>query len=104
MKFTLTEPAATNVAWQERLNHQQTGLAEVETNAAPPKVYKVQRMTRLAWMYDMRGHRFFFFWRFFKSIKQMLQTITRKFDIKPVKPAENLTQAFSPTPCINSAR
>ena len=92
----MTETIATvNVTWQEKGKPQQA-VWQSEANAAPPKNIVVADDTtsaKDAYKLICEGTAFLYKGDF-QNAKQMLQAITRKFDIKPIKPAENLTQAF----------
>ena len=94
--LTLTETIATaNVTWQEKGKPQQA-VWQSEANAAPPKNIVVADDTtsaKDAYKLICEGTAFLYKGDF-QNAKQMLQAITRKFDIKPIQPAENLTQAF----------
>jgi methylase of polypeptide subunit release factors len=83
------------VTWQEK-NKVQTAVWQSEAGNAPPKSIVVADDTtsaRDAYKLVCEGTAFLYKGDF-QNAKQMLQAITRKFDIKPIKPAENLTQAF----------
>lgn len=92
----MTETNATvNVTWQEKGKPQQA-VWQSEANAAPPKSIQIADDTtsaKDAYKLICEGTAFLYKGDF-QNAKQMLQAITRKFDIKPIKPAENLTQAF----------
>ncbi|MES2546604.1 MAG: class I SAM-dependent methyltransferase, partial [Pseudomonadota bacterium] len=83
------------VSWQEKGKPQQA-VWQSEANAAPPKSIQIADDTtsvKDAYKLICEGTAFLYKGDF-QNAKQMLQAITRKFDIKPIKPAENLTQAF----------
>ncbi len=87
--------AAVTVSWQEKGKPQQA-VWQSEANAAPPKSIQIADDTtsaKDAYKLICEGTAFLYKGDF-QNAKQMLQAITRKFDIKPIKPAENLTQAF----------
>ena len=87
--------ATTNVTWQEKGKPQQA-VWQSEANAAPPKSIQIAddaTSAKDAYKLICEGTAFLYKGDF-QNAKQMLQAITRKFDIKPIKPAENLTQAF----------
>ena len=89
------DTAAITVTWQEK-NKPQIAVWQSEAMAAPPKNIVVADDTtsaRDAYKLVCEGTAFLYKGDF-QNAKQMLQAITRKFDIKPIKPAENLTQAF----------
>ncbi|OQW70729.1 MAG: methylase [Proteobacteria bacterium ST_bin12] len=92
----MTETTAkVNVTWQEKGKPQQA-VWQSEANAAPPKSIQIADDTtsaKDAYKLICEGTAFLYKGDF-QNAKQMLQAITRKFDIKPIKPAENLTQAF----------
>ncbi|PPD56231.1 MAG: methyltransferase [Methylotenera sp.] len=92
----MTETTATvNVTWQEKGKPQQA-VWQSEANAVPPKSIQIADDTtsaKDAYKLICEGTAFLYKGDF-QNAKQMLQAITRKFDIKPIKPAENLTQAF----------
>ncbi|PPD11983.1 MAG: methyltransferase [Methylotenera sp.] len=92
----MTETNATvNVTWQEKGKPQQA-VWQSEASAAPPKSIQIADDTtsaKDAYKLICEGTAFLYKGDF-QNAKQMLQAITRKFDIKPIKPAENLTQAF----------
>ncbi len=92
----MTETTATvTVSWQEKGKPQQA-VWQSEANAAPPKSIQIADDTtsvKDAYKLICEGTAFLYKGDF-QNAKQMLQAITRKFDIKPIKPAENLTQAF----------
>ena len=92
----MTETNATvNVTWQEKGKPQQA-VWQSEANAAPPKSIQIAddaTSAKDAYKLICEGTAFLYKGDF-QNAKQMLQAITRKFDIKPIKPAENLTQAF----------
>lgn len=92
----MTETNATvNVTWQEKGKPQQA-VWQSEANTAPPKNIQIADDTtsaKDAYKLICEGTAFLYKGDF-QNAKQMLQAITRKFDIKPIKPAENLTQAF----------
>jgi len=83
------------VNWQEKGKPQQA-VWQSEANTAPPKNIQIADDTtsaKDAYKLICEGTAFLYKGDF-QNAKQMLQAITRKFDIKPIKPAENLTQAF----------
>ena len=87
--------ATTNVTWQEKGKPQQA-VWQSEANAPPPKSIQIAddaTSAKDAYKLICEGTAFLYKGDF-QNAKQMLQAITRKFDIKPIKPAENLTQAF----------
>lgn len=91
----MTETIATTVSWQEKGKPQQA-VWQSEANTAPPKSIQIADDTtsaKDAYKLICEGTAFLYKGDF-QNAKQMLQAITRKFDIKPIKSAENLTQAF----------
>ena len=92
----MTETNTTvNVTWQEKGKPQQA-VWQSEANTAPPKSIIIAddaTSAKDAYKLICEGTAFLYKGDF-QNAKQMLQAITRKFDIKPIKPAENLTQAF----------
>lgn len=93
MTETLTKEA--QVSWQEK-NKPQTAIWQSEAGNPPPKNIRIADDTtsaKEAYKLVCEGTAFLYKGDF-QNAKQMLQAITRKFDIKPIQPAENLTQAF----------
>ena len=83
------------VTWQEKGKPQQA-VWQSEANAAPPKNILIADDTtnaKVAYKQVCEGASLLYRGDF-QNAKQLLQAITRKVDIKPVLPAENLTQAF----------
>ena len=83
------------VSWQEK-NKAQSAIWQSEAGNPPPKKIQIADDTtsaKDAYKLVCEGTAFLYKGDF-QNAKQMLQAITRKFDIKPIKPAENLTQAF----------
>jgi methylase of polypeptide subunit release factors len=83
------------ITWQEK-NKPMEAVWQSEAGNPPPKNVVVADDTtsaRDAYKLICEGTAFLYKGDF-QNAKQMLQAITRKFDIKPIKPAENLTQAF----------
>ena len=83
------------VTWQEKGKPQQA-VWQSEANAAPPKNILIADDTtnaKVAYKQVCEGTSLLYRGDF-QNAKQLLQAITRKVDIKPVLPAENLTQAF----------
>jgi methylase of polypeptide subunit release factors len=93
----LIEKLATEVlvSWQEK-GKPQSAVWQSEAGNPPPKKIVVADDTtsaRDAYKLVCEGTAFLYKGDF-QNAKQMLQAITRKFDVKPPLPAENLTQAF----------
>lgn len=83
------------ITWQEK-NKTMEAVWQSEAGSPPPKKIVVADDTtsaRDAYKLICEGTAFLYKGDF-QNAKQMLQAITRKFDIKPIQPAENLTQAF----------
>ena len=83
------------VSWQEK-NKPQTAIWQSEAGNPPPKNIRIADDTtsaKEAYKLVCEGTAFLYKGDF-QNAKQMLQAITRKFDIKPIQPAETLTQAF----------
>ena len=83
------------VSWQEK-NKAQSAVWQSEAGNPPPKKIQIADDTtsaKDAYKLVCEGTAFLYKGDF-QNAKQMLQAITRKFDIKPIAPAENLTQAF----------
>ena len=93
----MTETLATEqfVTWQEK-NKPQTAVWQSEAGNPPPKNIRIADDTtsaKEAYKLVCEGTAFLYKGDF-QNAKQMLQAITRKFDVKPIQPAEGLTQAF----------
>ena len=91
----MIETNATQVTWQEKGKPQQA-VWQSEANAAPPKNIIIADDTtnaKVAYKQVCEGASLLYRGDF-QNAKQLLQAITRKVDIKPILPAENLTQAF----------
>jgi methylase of polypeptide subunit release factors len=83
------------LSWQEK-NKPMEAVWQSEAGNPPPKNIVVADDTtsaKDAYKLICEGTAFLYKGDF-QNAKQMLQAITRKFDSKPIKPAENLTQAF----------
>jgi Methyltransferase small domain len=83
------------VSWQEK-NKAQTATWQSEAGNLPPKNILIADDTtnaKVAYKQVCEGASLLYRGDF-QNAKQLLQAITRKFDVKPIKPAENLTQAF----------
>ena len=83
------------VSWQEKGKPQQA-VWQSEAQAAPPKNIIIADDTtnaKVAYKQVCEGASLLYRGDF-QNAKQLLQAITRKVDIKPILPAENLTQAF----------
>jgi hypothetical protein len=83
------------VGWQEK-NKAQTATWQSEAGNPPPKNILIADDTtnaKVAYKQVCEGASLLYRGDF-QNAKQLLQAITRKFDVKPIKPAENLTQAF----------
>ncbi len=83
------------VSWQEK-NKAQSAVWQSEAGNPPPKKIQIADDTtsaKDAYKLVCEGTAYLYKGDF-QNAKQMLQAITRKFDIKPIAPAENLTQAF----------
>ena len=93
----MTEPLAKEitVTWQEK-GKPQSAVWQSEAGNPPPKNILIADDTtnaKVAYKQVCEGASLLYRGDF-QNAKQLLQAITRKFDIKPIKPAENLTQAF----------
>ena len=93
----LIETLATEklVSWQEK-GKPQSAVWQSEAGNPPPKNILIADDTtnaKVAYKQVCEGASLLYRGDF-QNAKQLLQAITRKFDIKPIKPAENLTQAF----------
>ena len=89
------DTAVITVTWQEK-NKSQSAVWQSEAGNPPPKNIQIADDTtsaKDAYKLVCEGTAFLYKGDF-QNAKQMLQAITRKFDVKPIKPAENLTQAF----------
>ncbi len=83
------------ITWQEK-NKTMEAVWQSEAGNPPPKNVVIADDTtsaRDAYKLICEGTAFLYKGDF-QNAKQMLQAITRKFDIKPIKPSDNLTQAF----------
>jgi methylase of polypeptide subunit release factors len=83
------------VSWQEK-NKAQTATWQSEAGNPPPKNILIADDTtnaKVAYKQVCEGASLLYRGDF-QNAKQLLQAITRKFDVKPIKPAENLTQVF----------
>lgn len=83
------------VSWQEK-NKTQTATWQSEAGNPPPKNILIADDTtnaKVAYKQVCEGAALLYRGDF-QNAKQLLQAITRKFDVKPPQPAENLTQAF----------
>ena len=83
------------VSWQEK-GKPQLAVWQSEANTAPPKNIIIADDTtnaKVAYKQVCEGASLLYRGDF-QNAKQLLQAITRKFDIKAIAPAENLTQAF----------
>jgi methylase of polypeptide subunit release factors len=83
------------VTWQEK-GKPQSAVWQSEANSAPPKSIIIADDTtnaKVAYKQVCEGASLLYRGDF-QNAKQLLQAITRKVDIKPIAPAENLTQAF----------
>ncbi len=81
--------------WQEK-GKPNTAVWQSEANTAPPKNIIIADDTtnaKVAYKQVCEGASLLYRGDF-QNAKQLLQAITRKVDIKPILPAENLTQAF----------
>lgn len=91
----MTAIIETNVTWQEK-NKAQTALWRSEAANPPPKNVLIADDTtnaKIAYKQVCEGAALLYRGDF-QNAKQLLQAITRKFDVKPALSAENLTQAF----------
>lgn len=98
MTETLVKEALKNdqtVSWQEK-GKPQTAVWQSEAgNSAPKNIVVADDTTSARDAYKLICEGTAFLYKGdFQNAKQMLQAITRKFDVKPIKPADNLTQAF----------
>jgi methylase of polypeptide subunit release factors len=83
------------VTWQEK-GKPQSAVWQSEANTAPPKNIIIADDTtnaKVAYKQVCEGASLLYRGDF-QNAKQLLQAITRKVDIKPILPAETLTQAF----------
>jgi methylase of polypeptide subunit release factors len=83
------------VSWQEK-NKTFEAIWQSEASNLPPKNVIIADDTtnaKVAYKQVCEGAAFLYRGDF-QNAKQLLQAITRKFDVKPPQPAENLTQAF----------
>ena len=83
------------VTWQEK-NKPQQAVWQSEAGSPPPKNIIIADDTtnaKVAYKQVCEGSSLLYRGDF-QNAKQLLQAITRKVDIKPILPAENLTQAF----------
>jgi 16S rRNA G966 N2-methylase RsmD len=83
------------VTWQEKGKPQQA-VWQSEANTAPPKNILIADDTtnaKVAYKQVCEGASLLYRGDF-QNAKQLLQAITRKFDIKPIAPAENMNKAF----------
>ncbi len=83
------------VVWQEK-GKPNSAVWQSEANVALPKNIVIADDTtnaKVAYKQVCEGASLLYRGDF-QNAKQLLQAITRKFDIKPIQPAENLTQAF----------
>jgi methylase of polypeptide subunit release factors len=83
------------VSWQEKGKPQQA-VWQSEANTAPPKNILIADDTtnaKVAYKQVCEGASLLYRGDF-QNAKQLLQAITRKFDIKPIAPAENMNKAF----------
>ena len=91
----MTATIETNLTWQEK-NKAQTAVWQSEAGNPPPKNVLIADDTtnaKVAYKQVCEGAALLYRGDF-QNAKQLLQAITRKFDVKPPLPAENLTQAF----------
>jgi methylase of polypeptide subunit release factors len=93
----LTETIAkeTQVSWQEK-NKTQIAIWQSEAGNPPPKNILIADDTtnaKVAYKQVCEGASLLYRGDF-QNAKQLLQAITRKFDIKPIAPAENMNKAF----------
>ena len=83
------------VTWQEKDKPQQA-VWQSEAGNPPPKNIKIADDTtnaKVAYKQVCEGASLLYRGDF-QNAKQLLQAITRKFDIKPIAPAENINKAF----------
>jgi methylase of polypeptide subunit release factors len=83
------------VSWLEKGKPQQA-VWQSEANTAPPKNILIADDTtnaKVAYKQVCEGASLLYRGDF-QNAKQLLQAITRKFDIKPIAPAENMNKAF----------
>jgi methylase of polypeptide subunit release factors len=83
------------ITWQEK-NKTIEAVWQSEAGNPPPKNMQIADDTtsaKVAYKQICEGASFLYNGDF-QNAKQLLQAITRKFDVKPPQPAENLTQAF----------
>ena len=93
--MTETLVKETQVSWQEK-NKPQTAIWQSEAGSPPPKNILIADDTanaKVAYKQVCEGAALLYTGDF-QNAKQLLQAITRKFDIKPIKPAANLNEAF----------
>ena len=83
------------VTWQEKGKPQSAVWQSEAGNPPPKKIVVADDTTSAKDAYKLLCEGTAFLYKGdFQNAKQMLQAITRKFDIKPIQPAESLTQAF----------
>ncbi len=83
------------INWQEKTKAQQADWQSEAGNPPPKNVLIADDTTNAKVAYKQVCEGAALLYRGdFQNAKQLLQAITRKFDVKPPLPAENLTQAF----------
>ncbi|HSF71197.1 MAG TPA: methyltransferase, partial [Methylotenera sp.] len=93
MTETLTKEV--QVTWLEK-NKSQTAIWQSEAGSPPPKNIVLADDTtnaKVAYKQVCEGAALLYTGDF-QNAKQLLQAITRKFDIKPIKPATTMLEAF----------
>jgi methylase of polypeptide subunit release factors len=89
------ETDLTTIKWQEKNKTMEAVWQSEAGNPPPKKVVIADDTTSAKDAYKLVCEGTAFLYKGdFQNAKQMLQAITRKFDIKPIAPSDNLTQAF----------
>jgi methylase of polypeptide subunit release factors len=89
------ETDLTVIKWQEKNKIMEAVWQSEAGNPPPKKIIIADDTTSAKDAYKLICEGTAFLYKGdFQNAKQMLQAITRKFDIKPIAPADNLTQAF----------
>lgn len=93
--MTETTAKELQVTWQEK-NKAQTAIWQSEAGNPPPKNILIADDTtnaKIAYKQVCEGASLLYRGDF-QNAKQLLQAITRKFDVKPIKPAATMLEAF----------
>jgi 16S rRNA G966 N2-methylase RsmD len=93
--LTETITKVTELSWQEK-NKPQTAVWQSEAGNPPPKNILIADDTtnaKVAYKQVCEGASLLYRGDF-QNAKQLLQAITRKFDVKPIKPAVTMLEAF----------